>query len=65
VVTALGLVVAIPSVLAFNLLNTRAEALLLALDQARGELIDHLEHETETQSANPRPRSLEPISATA
>jgi biopolymer transport protein ExbB len=44
VVTALGLVVAIPSVLAFNYLNGRADALLLALDQARGELVDHLEN---------------------
>lgn len=50
VVTAIGLVVAIPSVLAFNFLNTRADALLLALDQARGELVDHLEN-TETPRA--------------
>jgi biopolymer transport protein ExbB len=43
VVTALGLVVAIPAVLAFNYLSARADALLLALDRARGELVDHLE----------------------
>jgi biopolymer transport protein ExbB len=43
VVTALGLLVAIPAVLAFNLLSTRSETLLLALDQARGEFVDHLE----------------------
>lgn len=43
VVTALGLVVAIPAVLAFNFLTTRGEGILLALDQARGELVDYLE----------------------
>jgi biopolymer transport protein ExbB len=44
IVTALGLVVAIPSVLAFNFLNARADKLLLALDQSRGELVDYLEN---------------------
>lgn len=43
VVTALGLVVAIPAVLAFNFLSARADAVLLALEQSRGEFIDHLE----------------------
>jgi biopolymer transport protein ExbB len=43
VVTALGLLVAIPAVLMFNLLSTRADALLLSLDQARSEFMDHLE----------------------
>jgi biopolymer transport protein ExbB len=43
VVTALGLLVAIPAVLAFNHLSTRVERLLLALDHASGELVDHLE----------------------
>jgi biopolymer transport protein ExbB len=63
VVTALGLVVAIPSVLAFNFLNTRADGLLLALDRARGELVDHLENHHEAQAA-PRPRAVgERISA--
>lgn len=44
IVTAIGLVVAIPSVLAFNLLSGRADTLLLALDQARGEFLDFLEN---------------------
>ena len=43
VVTALGLVVAIPAVLAFNYLSARSDALLMAIDQARGQLVDHLE----------------------
>ncbi len=43
VVTALGLLVAIPAVLMFNLLTTRADALLLSLDLARKEFMDHLE----------------------
>jgi biopolymer transport protein ExbB len=43
VVTALGLLVAIPAVLAFNHLSTRVERLLLALDHASSELVDHLE----------------------
>jgi biopolymer transport protein ExbB len=44
VVTAFGLAVAIPAVLAFNYLTTRVERLDLALDQSSGELLDHLEH---------------------
>jgi biopolymer transport protein ExbB len=45
IVTAIGLVVAIPSVLAFNVLSARADTLLLALDQARGEFLDFLENQ--------------------
>lgn len=47
--TALGLVVAIPAVLLFNWLSAQADALLLALEQARGEFLDFLEarHATE------------------
>jgi biopolymer transport protein ExbB len=41
--TALGLLVAIPSVLAFNYLTTRSDAILLAVDHAKGEFLDHLE----------------------
>jgi biopolymer transport protein ExbB len=49
VVTAFGLMVAIPSVLIFNYLTGKADGILLALDQARGELVDHLEaHHTES-----------------
>lgn len=43
VVTALGLLVAIPAVLAFNYLTTQSDKLLLGLEQARGEFLDHLE----------------------
>ena len=43
VVTAIGLVVAIPAVLAFNALSARSDALMMAIDQARGQLVDHLE----------------------
>jgi biopolymer transport protein ExbB len=51
VVTAFGLMVAIPSVLIFNYLTGRADGILLALDQARGELVDHLEaHHSEHTS---------------
>jgi biopolymer transport protein ExbB len=45
VVTAIGLIVAIPSVLAFNFLSARADVLLLALDQSRGEFLDYLENQ--------------------
>lgn len=41
--TALGLVVAIPAVLMFNWLSAQADALMLAVDQARGEFVDVLE----------------------
>ncbi|ATB29474.1 MotA/TolQ/ExbB proton channel family protein [Melittangium boletus] len=51
VVTALGLLVAIPAVLMFNLLSTRADALLLSLDLARREFMDHLEDAHGTASA--------------
>lgn len=44
VVTALGLLVAIPAVLAFNWLTSQSESMLLALEQARGEFLDHLEN---------------------
>lgn len=43
VVTAFGLVVAIPAVLMFNLLSARVDAVMLGLHRARGELGDHLE----------------------
>lgn len=45
IVTALGLVVAIPAVLAFNFLSARCDALLLAIDQSRSELLDYLENQ--------------------
>jgi biopolymer transport protein ExbB len=43
IVTAIGLGVAIPVVLAFNLLVARSDSLMMAIDQARGQLVDHLE----------------------
>jgi biopolymer transport protein ExbB len=53
VVTAFGLMVAIPAVLVFNFLTTRADHILLAIDQARGEFTDYLEaHHTRTQKSN-------------
>ena len=45
IVTAIGLLVAIPSVLAFNLLSSRADTLLLAIDLSRGEFLDYLENQ--------------------
>jgi biopolymer transport protein ExbB len=46
IVTAIGLIVAIPAVLAFNMLSTKSDSLLLALDQSRGEFLDYLENQT-------------------
>ncbi|MBZ0230780.1 MAG: MotA/TolQ/ExbB proton channel family protein [Deltaproteobacteria bacterium] len=46
VVTAIGLLVAIPAVLAFNFLSGKADALLLALEQSKGEFLDYLENHT-------------------
>ncbi len=45
IVTAIGLVVAIPAVLAFNMLSTRSDSLLLALEQSKGEFLDYLENQ--------------------
>ncbi len=45
IVTAIGLVVAIPSVLAFNFLSAKADTLLLAIDGSRGEFLDYLENQ--------------------
>ena len=55
VVTAFGLIVAIPAVLCFNFLSTRADQILLAIDQARGEFTDYLEaHHTRTMKTSGR-----------
>jgi biopolymer transport protein ExbB len=48
--TALGLMVAIPAVLAFNYLNTRVSRVELALRRAAGELLDELEDHHGRQS---------------
>jgi biopolymer transport protein ExbB len=59
--TAFGLLVAIPAVLAFNYLNGRADQMLTALDQSRGEFIDALEsgvgHELVPHGAQPKART--------
>lgn len=45
IVTALGLAVAIPSVLCFNYLSTQISALELGLERSAGEFIDEMENE--------------------
>jgi biopolymer transport protein ExbB len=45
IVTALGLAVAIPSVLCFNYLTTRVAAIELALERYTGQLLDEMENE--------------------
>ncbi len=44
VVTAFGLMVAIPAVLAYNLLATQADSILRNLEQGRGEFLDFVEN---------------------
>jgi biopolymer transport protein ExbB len=44
IVTALGLVVAIPAVLLFNFLSSRIDGVELGLTNAAGEFLDGLEH---------------------
>jgi len=46
IVTAIGLIVAIPAVLMFNFLSARSDSLLLALEQTKGEFLDYLENQT-------------------
>ncbi|MEZ4403582.1 MAG: MotA/TolQ/ExbB proton channel family protein [Kofleriaceae bacterium] len=60
IVTAIGLLVAIPSVLAFNFLSGKADNLLLALDQSRGEFLDFLENQGGDPAAAPRRAVIEP-----
>ena len=43
VVTAFGLLIAIPSVLMFNALSTKVDGIVLALGQAASEFADHVE----------------------
>jgi hypothetical protein len=64
-VTAIGLVVAIPSVLAFNFLSARSDALLLALDQSKGEFLDYLENHGESSSGGRGPAKHSASSASA
>lgn len=59
VVTALGLLVAIPAVLAFNFLTAQSEKLMLGLEQARGEFIDYLESRFGQQAGMSRTHSVE------
>ncbi len=44
VVTAFGLMVAIPAVIFYNLLATQSDAILRNLEQAKGEFLDFLEN---------------------
>ncbi len=44
IVTAIGLAVAIPAVLTFNVLNGRVESEMLALKTAAGEMMDDMVH---------------------
>ncbi len=68
IVTAIGLIVAIPAVLAFNYLSARSDALLLALDQTKGEFLDFLENQTpgggEAQAAGANGASAKTLIAT-
>ena len=54
IVTALGLLIAIPAVLIFNALTTRADKIQQGIVASGGEFIDHLEFSQELlQEANP------------
>jgi biopolymer transport protein ExbB len=59
VVTAFGLLIAIPAVLMFNYLNSRVDTVLLGLGQAASEFVDHVEARAPTRNdvAQPRPDS--------
>jgi biopolymer transport protein ExbB len=61
IVTALGLVVAIPAVLCFNFLTTRSEALLRALEQARSVFAEYLDSAREEAPEARRARSGAPL----
>jgi biopolymer transport protein ExbB len=65
VVTAFGLLVAIPAVLAFNWLSARADALTLAVEQAKGELVDHLEAEAPAVKTVAAPDAASPVTREA
>jgi biopolymer transport protein ExbB len=65
IVTAIGLIVAIPAVLAFNFLSGRSDALLLALDQSKGEFLDYLENQQPHAASSGARRRLKPELATS
>jgi biopolymer transport protein ExbB/biopolymer transport protein TolQ len=48
--TAFGLLVAIPSVIAFNYLNARISVIETALGRSAGELLDELENRRDERS---------------
>ncbi|HYQ18407.1 MAG TPA: MotA/TolQ/ExbB proton channel family protein [Polyangiaceae bacterium] len=52
--TAFGLLVAIPSVIAFNYLNARISGIETALGRSAGELLDELENHTVPSAAEQR-----------
>jgi biopolymer transport protein ExbB len=60
IVTAFGLAIAIPVVLMFNFLTARADSLLMALDSAKGQLIDYIEahHDDGALEVRGRPREV-------
>ncbi|MBT9557775.1 MAG: MotA/TolQ/ExbB proton channel family protein [Myxococcales bacterium] len=57
VVTAFGLLIAIPSVLMFNYLNSRVDTVLLGLGQAASEFVDHVEARAPTRIDAAPPRT--------
>ena len=57
VVTAFGLLVAIPAVLAFNYLSAKADSIMQALDTSRGEFVDFLKHEADATAKSSPVRS--------
>jgi biopolymer transport protein ExbB len=63
VVTAFGLLIAIPAVLLFNSLSTRADRIHHGLGAAAGQFVDHIEfrhglvHSTPEKEIVERPRS--------
>lgn len=65
VVTALGLVVAIPAVLAFNFLTGKAESLDRQLQAAAGEFLDHLEFDPPRDGAASTGLNGAPVGAAA
>ncbi len=60
IVTAIGLIVAIPAVLAFNFLSGRCDSLLLALEQTKGEFLDFLENQTPGAASAPMAAATKP-----
>ena len=60
VVTALGLLIAIPAVLLFNSLSTRVERISQGLTTAMGQFIDYLEFGTRTKTTTKTTTAMSP-----